>query len=66
MHTHSPENYMKTGYPLGMVLYNKFLITFLSLSNCQLIKKFQNKQSRKYFQKHIGINRIGTNVLMVN
>ena len=34
-------------------------------------KKFQNKhlkQSRKYFQKHIGINgpQIGTNVLMVN
>ena len=27
MHTHSPENYMKTGYPLGMVLYNKFWIT---------------------------------------
>jgi hypothetical protein len=46
---HSPENYMKTGYPLGMVLYNKFWITFLSLNNCQLIKKFQNKQSRKYF-----------------
>jgi hypothetical protein len=22
MHTHSPENFMKTGYPLGMVLYN--------------------------------------------
>jgi hypothetical protein len=43
------RNYMKTGYPLDMVLYNKFWITFLSLNNCQLIKKFQNKQSRKYF-----------------
>jgi hypothetical protein len=32
---------MKTGYPLGMGLYNKFGIIFLSLNNSQLIKKFK-------------------------
>ena len=52
MHTHIPENYMNTGYPLGMVLYSKFWITFLSLNNCQLIKKFHNTVKKILLEAH--------------
>jgi hypothetical protein len=42
----------ETGYPLGMVLYNKYLITFLSLNNCQLIKKFHNTVKKILLEAH--------------
>ena len=47
---------LKDAYTQSRKLYEnrisswyKFWIKFLSLNNCQLIKTFKNKQSRKYF-----------------
>jgi hypothetical protein len=60
MHTHSPENYMKTGYPLGMVLCNKFWITFLSYP--EFWGRYDGNRRNKLIRESIFIRSIWNNI----
>jgi hypothetical protein len=62
MHTHSPENYMKTGYPLGMVLYNKCWITFLSYP--EFWGKYDRNRRNNLIRESIFIRSIWNNILL--